>query len=53
MIPSDHKWFRDLAISRIIVETMEGLGIQVSKPTVNIADIRKKYHEAVDEVKKE
>ncbi len=46
VIPSDHKWFRNLAISRIIVETMEDLGIELPKPTVNIADIRKKYHEA-------
>src|ERR1017187_171491 len=52
VIPSDHKWFRDLAISRIIVETMENLGIEVPEPTVNIAEIRRKYHEAVEEVEK-
>ena len=46
VIPSDHKWFRDLAISHIIVETMEKLGIELPEPTVNIADIRRKYHEA-------
>lgn len=47
VIPSDHKWFRNLAVSRIIVETMENLGIEVPEPTVNIADIHKKYHRAV------
>ncbi len=47
VIPSDHKWFRNLAISRIIVETMESLDIQLPKTTVNIADIKKKYHHAV------
>ena len=47
VIPSDHKWFRDLAISQILVETMEKLGIELPEPTVNIADIRRKYHEAV------
>jgi PPK2 family polyphosphate:nucleotide phosphotransferase len=52
VIPSDHKWFRNLAISQIVVETMENLGIELPEPTVNIADIRKRYHEAVDEVKK-
>jgi PPK2 family polyphosphate:nucleotide phosphotransferase len=52
VIPSDHKWFRNLAISRIVVETMEGLGIKVPQPTVNIADIRRKYHQAVREQKK-
>jgi PPK2 family polyphosphate:nucleotide phosphotransferase len=46
VIPSDHKWFRDLAISNIIVDTMQDLGIEVPKPTVDIADIRKKYHAA-------
>ena len=51
VIPSDQKWFRNLAISQIIVETMEKLGIELPEPTVNIADIRRKYHEAVDEVK--
>jgi PPK2 family polyphosphate:nucleotide phosphotransferase len=53
VIPSDHKWFRNLAISQIIVETMENLDIQVPKPTVNIADIRRKYHADVDEEKDE
>lgn len=51
VIPSDHKWFRDLAISQIIVETMKKLDIQVPKPTVNIAAIRRKYHADVDEEK--
>jgi PPK2 family polyphosphate:nucleotide phosphotransferase len=51
VIPSDHKWFRDLAISQIIVETMEKLGIEFPEPSVNIAGIRKKYHEAVEERK--
>jgi PPK2 family polyphosphate:nucleotide phosphotransferase len=52
IIPSDHKWFRDLAISQIIVQTMEGLGIELPKPTINIADIRKKYHQTVEEGKR-
>jgi PPK2 family polyphosphate:nucleotide phosphotransferase len=47
VIPSDHKWFRNLAISNIIVDTMRDLGIEVPKPTVNLADIRRKYHTAV------
>lgn len=44
VIPSDHKWFRNLAVARIIAETMRNLGIEVPKPTVNLDDIRKKYH---------
>jgi PPK2 family polyphosphate:nucleotide phosphotransferase len=53
VIPSDHKWFRNLAISQIIVETMHKLGLKFPAPTVNIPEIRKKYHEAVDEGKSE
>ena len=51
VIPSDHKWFRNLAISSIIVETLENLHTRYPKPTVNIADIRKKYHAAVQDAK--
>jgi PPK2 family polyphosphate:nucleotide phosphotransferase len=46
VIPADHKWFRDLVISEIIVATLESMDIQVPKPTVNIEDIRRKYHSA-------
>ncbi len=53
VIPSDHKWFRNLAISKIIVETMESLGIETPKPNVNIDDIRRKYHKAVVDEEKE
>ena len=31
IIPSDHKWFRDLAISRIIVETLEEFDMHYPK----------------------
>jgi len=46
VIPADHKWFRDLAVSEIIVSTLESMDIQVPQPTVNIEDIRRKYHSA-------
>jgi hypothetical protein len=46
VIPADHKWFRNLAISQIIVDTMEGLQMSYPKPTVDLADIRRKYHAA-------
>ena len=52
IIPSDHKWFRDLAIAQIIEKTLENLNIELPEPTVNIADIRKKYHEAGGKKKK-
>jgi PPK2 family polyphosphate:nucleotide phosphotransferase len=46
VIPADNKWFRDLAMSEIIVEAIEDLKIQVPKPSVDLADIRRRYHAA-------
>jgi PPK2 family polyphosphate:nucleotide phosphotransferase len=46
IIPSNHKWFRDLAISQIIVRQMEDMNMQLPKPTVNLAEIRREYHQA-------
>jgi len=46
IIPSNHKWFRDLAISQIIVRQMEEMDMQLPKPTVNLAEIRREYHQA-------
>ena len=43
MIPSNHKWFRNLAVSQIIADTMEDLHLQLPKPTVDLAQIRKLY----------
>lgn len=52
VIPADHKWFRDLSISEIIVSTMEGMNIQVPKPTVDLEEIRREYHSAAAEGKR-
>jgi len=52
VIPSNHKWFRNLAVSQIVADTMEDLGMSFPKPTVDLADIRRKYHAAVEEEKK-
>ena len=51
IIPSNHKWFRDLAISEIIVRAMKEMHMQFPKPTVNLAEIRRKYHQAADQEK--
>jgi polyphosphate kinase 2 (PPK2 family) len=48
IIPSNHKWFRDLAISQILVRQMEDMNMQLPKPTVNLAEIRREYHQAKD-----
>ncbi len=49
VIPSNHKWFRNLAVSSIIVQAMEGMKMQMPKPTVDLAAIRKAYHKAAQD----
>jgi PPK2 family polyphosphate:nucleotide phosphotransferase len=46
IIPSNHKWFRNLAISQIIADTMEEMDLKLPPTHVDIADIRRKYHAA-------
>jgi PPK2 family polyphosphate:nucleotide phosphotransferase len=53
IIPSNHKWFRNLAISRIVAETLEDLGMQLPRPQVDLEVIRKGYHQAEAEEKAE
>ena len=49
VIPANHKWFRNLAVSQIVVETLESLHMEFPQPTVEIGGIREKYHLAVAE----
>lgn len=46
VVPSNQKWFRDLAISEIVVRTLEGLNMKWPEPAVDIAAIRHRYHRA-------
>ena len=46
VIPANHKWFRDLAISKIVIEKLESLGMKLPPAKVDIAEIRRKYHQA-------
>ncbi len=43
VVPANHKWMRDLIISQITVNHLEGLNMQYPKPSVDIEAIRKKY----------
>jgi PPK2 family polyphosphate:nucleotide phosphotransferase len=53
VIPANHKWFRNLAVSRIVADTMEELGMSFPKPTVDLAEIRRKYHAAAEEERRD
>ena len=49
VIPSNHKWFRNLAISQIICATLEDMGMKMPAPSVDIASVRKLYDRAAAE----
>ena len=49
IIPSNHKWFRNLAVSQIIADTMDEMGLKLPPTGVDIAEIRRKYHTAESE----
>lgn len=51
VIPANHKWFRNLAVSQIIADAMADLDLAFPKPSVNLADIKRKYHAAVEQAK--
>jgi PPK2 family polyphosphate:nucleotide phosphotransferase len=46
VIPSNHKWFRNLAVSQILVEYLEALKMEFPKPTVDLKQIGRRYHRA-------
>ena len=39
IVPADKKWFRNFAVSRILVETLEALDMRFPKPTVDVSRI--------------
>ncbi len=39
VIPSNRKWFRNLAVSQIIVETLESLDMRFPEPSVDVSKI--------------
>jgi PPK2 family polyphosphate:nucleotide phosphotransferase len=44
IIPSDHKWFRNLAISGIVADAIEAMKLTLPPAHVDIQAIRRKYH---------
>jgi PPK2 family polyphosphate:nucleotide phosphotransferase len=39
VIPADHKWYRNVAISRIIVDALEGLKLEYPKPEFDVSKV--------------
>jgi PPK2 family polyphosphate:nucleotide phosphotransferase len=46
VIPSNTKWYRDLAVAQIVTRTMEDLDMKWPEPAVDLNDIRRRYHAA-------
>ena len=44
IIPANHKWFRNLAVAKIVVEHLEGLKMTYPTPQVDLQEIGRKYH---------
>ncbi len=51
VIPSNHKWFRNLALSQIIADALDDMKLEMPKPTVDLQEIRRLYHREADEEK--
>ncbi len=51
IIPSDHKWYRNVAISRIVVEAMKHLNLKYPEPTFDPSgiDLKSQSPQAVAE----
>ncbi len=44
VIPSNHKWFRDFAVSQIVADALDDMKLATPKPTVDLGEIRRLYH---------
>jgi PPK2 family polyphosphate:nucleotide phosphotransferase len=40
LIPANRKWFRDLAVSQILCETLESMDLKFPKPAADLSDIK-------------
>ena len=49
VIPSNHKWFRNLAVSEIVADTLDAMKLELPKPTVDLKEIRRLYHKDAKE----
>lgn len=46
VVPDNHKWFRNLVVSQIAAHTMEELSMAFPPPSIDLAEIERKYHAA-------
>lgn len=48
VIPSDHKWYRNYAVSRIVLRSLKMIRLTVPPAKADIGEIRREHHEAQD-----
>jgi len=48
IVPANHKWYRNLVVSRIVVEHLESMDLQLPEATVDITAMRRKYCEVAN-----
>jgi PPK2 family polyphosphate:nucleotide phosphotransferase len=48
VIPANHKWFRNLAVARIVADTLDELDLQLPKPAADIDAVRRAYEAAAN-----
>jgi PPK2 family polyphosphate:nucleotide phosphotransferase len=46
VVPSNNKWFRDLAVSKIVTRTLEDLDMKFPEPAADLTRIRHQFHAA-------
>ncbi len=51
VIPANRKWYRNVAVGRIVIEALESMDLKTPAPSVDLEEIRKKYHAAVERAK--
>jgi PPK2 family polyphosphate:nucleotide phosphotransferase len=44
VVPSNHKWFRNLAVSAIVADTLEDMKLKLPPTKVDIGEIRRMYY---------
>ena len=47
VVPSNHKWFRNFAVSQIVADALDNMDLKYPKPTVDLDQIRQLYHREV------
>lgn len=49
VIPSNNKWYRNLAIAQIVADTLEEMKMRYPEPSVDMDEIRALFHKATTE----